>query len=340
MKKTTGTTLLISIITILVISFKVSDNSPVIDFLDSLDSHQLEKVSLSFDDLSRNSWHFLPGQMWPRSGIQLKELEEEQKEKLTLMLMKFLSETGYIKTEKIIELENVLAEIEGDTEFRDPEKYFVAIYGNPRTDSLWAWSFEGHHVSLNFTIVNDKIASSPRFFGANPAIIPEGKRKGERTLDKEEDLAYELMGNLSEEQKQKAIFQSVSFFDIVTSNASEVTPLHPVGIEAKELDATQKTCLQNLINTYLSSLPEKIASERENKIVEEEFDEIRFGWAGSIEKGEAHYYRVQGKSFLIEFDNTQNDANHIHTVWRDFNGDFGRDLIKEHYHNSDHHTHD
>ena len=340
MKKTRVITFLLSIMTILVISFKANDNNPVVDFLDSLDNQQLEKVSLSFDDLTRNSWHFLPGQMWPRSGVQLSELDEEQEEKLTQMLMKFLSETGYIKTQKIIDLENVLAEIDGDTEFRDPEKYFVAIYGNPRTDSLWAWSFEGHHISLNFTILNNKIASTPRFFGASPATITHGERKGERTLDKEEDLAYELLDELSEQQKQKAIFQDVSFIDIVTSNASEVGPLEPVGIEAKELNGTQKTKLKNLINIYLSSLPDEIASERENKILREEFDDISFGWAGGTDKGEAHYYRVQGKSFLIEFDNTVNEANHIHTVWRDFNGDFGRDLIKEHYHNSDHHTHD
>ncbi|MEM6376882.1 MAG: DUF3500 domain-containing protein [Bacteroidota bacterium] len=340
MKKTTLTILVISVITILLLSFNAEQDNPVLDFLDSLNSEQQEKVNLSFDDMRRESWHFLPGARVPRPGIMLKDLNQEQRVKLNEMLQEYLSATGYVKTKKIIDLENVLAEIESRPEYRDPEKYSISIYGNPRKDSLWAWSFEGHHLSLNFTILNGKIAASPRFFGANPATIKAGPRKGERTLHEEEDLAYELLNGLSESQKQIAIFQNVSFLEIVTSNASEVAPLQPVGIKAEDLNPDQRNQLNGLIALYLSSLPEKIAKERQAKIQKEEFDEIRFGWAGGIEKSEAHYYRIQGKSFLIEFDNTQNDANHIHTVWRDFNGDFGRDLIKEHYHNSNHHKHD
>lgn len=340
MKRITFVVLLISIGTLLLLSFKGNEKKSVTDFLDSLDSSQLEKASLSFDDMSRNSWHFLPGKMWRRKGIKLAELNEAQRVLSLNMLSEYLSESGFTKTKKIIELENVLAELEEDSDLRDPEQYFIAIYGNPRKDSLWAWSFEGHHLSLNFTILNDKIAASPRFFGASPATIPKGRREGERTLNEEEDVAYELLNNLTEEQKHKTIFQHTSFEDIVTSNATEVGPLSPVGIEVRDLNASQKDILKNLISIYLSSLPEKIAMERVNKILKEELNEIRFGWAGGINKGEAHYYRIQGKSFLIEFDNTQNNANHIHTVWRDFNGDFGRDLIKEHYHNSEHHKHD
>lgn len=340
MKKTTLTILVISFITILLLSFNSEQDNPVLDFLNSLDKEQLEKVNLPFDNIFRESWHFIPSTMTPRAGIKLKELNQEQRERFYQMLQKYLSATGYIKTQKIIDLENVLAEIDSNTNFRDPEKYHISIYGNPRKDSLWAWSFEGHHLSLNFTILNNKIAASPRFFGASPATIKTGERKGERTLNEEEDLAYELLNGLSEAQRQIAIFQNVSFLDIVTSNASEVRPLNPVGIKAEELNPPQRNKLSDLITLYLSSLPEKIAKERQDKIQKEEFDEIRFGWAGGIEKNEAHYYRIQGKSFLIEFDNTLNNANHIHTVWRDFNGDFGRDLIKEHYHISNHHKHD
>lgn len=315
-------------------------NNPVISFLNALDNSQLEKVSLPIQDLTRNTWHYLPGKMLWRAGIQIKELNEAQRDKFALMLKEYLSETGYTKTQKIIELENVLAEIESNPDFRDPEIYFIAIYGNPRIDSLWAWSFEGHHISLNFTILNDKITVSPRFFGASPATILHGERKGERTLDQEEDLAFELLNSLNESQKQKAVFQNVSFIDIVTTNATEVSPLKEVGVEAQGLDGNQQSKLKELIAVYLNSLPEKVALLRQNIINEGEFDEIRFGWAGELNKNEAHYYRIQGKTFLIEFDNTQNDANHIHTVWRDFDGDFGRDLIREHYLNSNHHEHD
>ena len=292
---------------------------------------------MPFKDISRKDWHYLPAKMWPRSGLKLGDLNENQKTAFSQMLQSFLSESGYDKTQKIIGLENVLAELENDPEMRDGGAYFIAIYGNPRTDSLWAWSFQGHHVALNFTLSNGKLSTAPRFFGANPATIKEGPRKGERTLDREEDLAMELINSLSDEQKEGAIFQEISFMDIVTTNATEVSPLKPVGIEAHKLNTNQKNLLNQLLTEYISSLPEKLAIERESKILQEEFDEIRFGWAGALTKGQGHNYRIQGKTFLIEFDNTQNEANHIHTVWRDFDGDFGVDLIREHYLNSEHH---
>jgi hypothetical protein len=313
-------------------------NTPTIRFLDSLDGTQVSRLLMPFDDMSKKDWHYLPGQMWPRSGLTLGELTSDQKIAFSHMLQSFLSKSGYDKTQKIIELENILAELEGDPDLRDEEAYFIAIYGNPRTDSLWAWSFEGHHLSLNFTLSNGKLSIAPRFFGASPATIMEGSRTGERTLHREEDLAMELINSLSAQQKEEAIFQDVSFMDIVTTNATEVSPLRPVGIKAHNLNAKQKELLKLLLKEYLSSIPANLAIERERKINDEEFDEIRFGWAGAITQGQAHYYRIQGKSFLIEFDNTQNDSNHIHTVWRDFDGDFGRDLIREHYRTAKHHS--
>jgi len=226
----------------------------------------------------------------------------------------------------------------GNPVVRDPEKYFTAFYGNPERDSLWAWSFEGHHISLNFTVLNDQISMAPRFFGANPAIIPAGKRKGERTLDKEEDYGLELINSMSDSQKQKALFRENAFFDITTTNAPEVDPPEPVGIEMKDLNPAQQNILVNLINEYLSAMPTDLAAKRMENLEKEEFGKIRFGWAGATNLGEPHYYRIQGKTFLVEFDNTQNNANHIHTVWRDFDGDFGRDLIREHYRTSEHHS--
>jgi len=318
------------------ISFESRDTNPAIDFLNSLTQEQLEKTQLSFDDINRNSWHFLPGAMWPRVGVQLSELTQTQRALLFGLLKANLSETGYDKTLKIIDLENVLAEISGDTIFRDAQKYNIAFYGNPEKDAAWAWSFEGHHVSLNFTIVNNKISIAPRFMGASPAIIMEGSRKDERTLANEEDYGILLINMLSDEQRKKAIFQKASFSEIVTANATEVAPLNDVGIKMIDLNKKQQTLLLDLINEYLSTMPKELSEKRMNNLKSEELNAIRFGWAGSTNLGKAHYYRVQGKSFLIEFDNTQNDANHIHLIWRDFNGDFGRDLIKEHYKNSEH----
>jgi hypothetical protein len=311
--------------------------SPAVRFLESLNDAQLNKVLMPFDDRSRKDWHYLPAKTWSRSGLELGDLNDHQKKVFSQMLQSFLSRSGYDKTRKIIELENVLAELEGNPDLRDEGAYYIAIYGDPRNDSLWSWSFEGHHLSLNYTISNGKLSTAPRFFGANPATIPEGNRKGERTLDREEDLAFELINSLSDAQKKDAIFQDVAFMDIVTTNATEVSPLRPVGIETNKLNVKQKELLKQLLKEYLSSIPRDIAIEREKKINEDEFDKIRFGWAGALNKEQGHYYRIQGKTFLIEFDNTQNQANHIHTVWRDFDGDFGVDLIREHYMNSNHH---
>lgn len=314
----------------------VKNNFPTA-FLNSLNPDQKKKAVLPFDEASREKWHYLPSTMFDREGIQLNELTKEQKDLAFKLLESHLSKTGYNKTLQIIELEKVLAEIENNPRTRDPEKYHIAFYGNPASDRQWAWSFEGHHISLNFTVFDDKISIAPRFLGANPATIDGGKRKGERTLADEEDLGLELINSLSADQKQMATIQNSTFFDIVTRNKSEVSPFDSFGIKAKALSKTQQDTLQKLINVYLSVMPKELAEKRSNNLKEEEFDKISFGWAGATENRKPHYYRIQGKTFLIEFDNTQNNANHIHSVWRDFDGDFGRDLIREHYKKSDHH---
>ncbi|MDU8887162.1 DUF3500 domain-containing protein [Yeosuana sp. MJ-SS3] len=325
---------------ILFISYAFALNSkssnPALDFLNSLSIEQKEKALLPFGHITRQEWHFLPGAMWPRAGIHLFELDQNQIALLFDLLKNNLSETGYDKTMKIIDLENVLAEMSGDTDFRDPEKYSIAFYGNPEKDNAWAWSFEGHHVSLNFTIVNGKVTIAPRFMGASPAIIQEGHRKGEKTLGQEEGLGLILINSLSDEQVQKAIFQKESFFDIVTSNATEVGPLSKVGIKISDLNDKQQNILWDLLDEYLSTMPTELAEQRMENLKTEELNDIRFGWAGSTQLGKPHYYRIQGKTFLVEFDNTQSNANHIHLVWRDFDGDFGRDLIAEHYKNLKH----
>lgn len=332
--------LLLLAVASIISAFGVFTSQPEVDFLNSLTQAQRNKTQLPFNNPSRTLWHYIPSSMCTRAGIELNELAPHQKSKLQQLLKSYLSETGYGKTMKIIDLENVLLEISRDSIMRNPEKYSVAFYGNPEKDSLWAFSFEGHHVSLNFTICNNKIKATPRFFGANPATIVSGPRTGERTLKKEEDLGFELMNSLSEAQQKKALFQQQAFFDIVTKTATKVSPLNPVGIPYNQLTEKQQVLFFKLLDQYLSTLPAKEAKERSHSIKNQELEELRFGWAGATTLGKGHYYRIQGKSFVIEFDNVQNNANHIHTVWRDFDGDFGRDLIGEHYNNSDHHKHE
>jgi len=298
--------------------------------ISQLDGDQRQKAVLSFKDPWRYSWHYLPD-MVARKGLKIKEMNEGQRKLAFELLETGLSEKGYSKVRSIMDLEEVLYEASG-WELRDPELYYFSIYGDPSMTEPWGWKVEGHHVSLNYTVVGGKLlAMEPRFFGSNPAEVKAGPKKGLRVLKAEEDMARAFLHSLNDEQRRTAIFSTEAYPDIVTGNSSEVGPLVNEGIEAGALTGTQLDQLLGLLEEYLSYMPAALASVRYGEIREKGIGNIYFGWAGGIEPGDPHYYRIQGPTFLIEYDKTQNDANHIHTVWRDFDGDFGRDILKEHY---------
>ena len=321
----------ILLLLVLFFSFIKTGGDPIEEFIEGLDKDQKVRITYPIDDVYRERWHYLPAASWVRPGISLKEMSDKQKQLAHKLLQYYLSESGYDKTLQIIDLENVLAELENDNIRRDPEKYFISIYGDPKDDLVWSWRFEGHHVSLHFTTVDGEISMSPRFFGANPAIVKEGSRKGLKTLYTEESLGLQLINSMTDAQKQKAIIRDVAYWEVVTSNAVEVAPFKDKGIMVGELNSGQQKLVWEIIDEFISTVPSDLARKRKEKIENEEKMEISFAWTGGLELGKAHYYRIQGNSFLIEFDNAQNDANHIHVVWRDFDGDFGRDLMKEHY---------
>lgn len=306
-------------------------------FVNALTANQKQKAVFAFDEMSRYDWNYLPASTNPRTGIAIRELDTVQQLKFYTLLEAYLSNHGYTRTKTIMSFEYLLKELEPNNPSRIPGNYFVAVYGNPGKDSTWGWKFSGHHVALNFTIIHNQLAFAPFFFGSNPGEVKAGPQKGLRVMKDEEDLGFELVNALTPAQKQAAIFQLEAFSDIVTANTVKVEPLEAVGISAKDLSHDQAMILHKLIVVYLSSMPSAIANSRMKKLTAEDIDAIRFGWAGSLSPGKPHYYRVQGKTFLIEFDNTQNNANHIHTVWRDFNGDFGRDLLRDHYRTAKHH---
>ena len=298
-------------------------------FLNSLSSEQRRAACFAFEDAERYDWHYVPRR---RSGLALKDMTAEQQAQAQTFLKTGLSQNGYWKSTTIMKLETVLHEIESFDMGRDPEKYFFSIFGLPSEKGTWGWRVEGHHLSLNFTIVNGRLlASAPRFLGANPAKVPIGELSGLRTLAAEEDLARKLLDSLNPEQKQKAVFREQAYGDIVTGNEEMISPLKRVGIAAAALDGAQMDILIRLIDEYVSALTPEIARQRTEAVRSSGLPQIHFGWAGALEPGRPHYYRIQGSAFLIEYDNVQNGANHIHSVWRDFEGDFGRDLLKEHY---------
>jgi hypothetical protein len=289
-----------------------------------------EKVARPFDDRDRTDWHYTPRS---RNGVALKELDAQGRDAVHALLKEALSAAGYRKAVNIIELELVLREMEtfGGL-MRDPERYHLTIYGAPGKTAAWGWRFEGHHLSLNFTLAGDHMAvDTPSFFGANPANVPRGPRAGQRVLAAEEDEARALLVSLTDVQRREAVFDTRTYGDIVTSNSAKADPLQPVGIAAAQLSEAQRAQLMKLIEVYAGNFEPGLAEARMGRVREGGIDRIRFGWAGAVERGKQHYYRVQGPLFLIEYDATQDGGNHIHSVWRDFDGDFGRDLLRQHY---------
>lgn len=299
-----------------------------VQFLGSLDDARRAEAQLAFDDDERENHKFTPG---TRAGIPLKALTEAQHAHSEALLRSALSEEGALKVEQIILLEGILGKLSGNPDFRDPGRYCIAVFGSPDAGQPWGWRFEGHHLSLNFTVAGDEIAVTPSFLGANPAEVPSGEHQGLRVLAAEEDLARALTTALLEADQDDVIFSKKPPREILTAEQREVTALDPVGIAAGDMSASQREALRILMDEYLDRHRAELAEADWKRIEEAGFDKIRFGWAGGTRRGEAYYYRIQGPTFLMEAANTQNDANHLHTTWRDFENDFGRDELAEHY---------
>ena len=299
-------------------------------FVSSLSVQQRNNGIYTFEDEERFNWHFIPRD---RKGVPFRSMNDSQRAAAQNVLQTFFSAKGYQRAEAVRSLESVLAEIEVNGRFdRDPELYFLTIFGTPGLDSNWALRYEGHHLAYNWTFVSGMgIASSPQFFGSNPAEVRSGEKIGTRVLLAEEDLGRDLVSALSADQKKMAILDLEVPGDIFTAAEREITRLENSGISYSELNSRQKRMLIALIDELASMQSEVIAEARMASIRSEGLEDIKFAWIGGIERGDPHYYRVQGSGFLIEYDNTQNNANHIHLVWRDFTGDFGRDLIRMHY---------
>ena len=304
-------------------------------FLATLSPKLREQARLMAADPDRKNWSYVPGR---RRGVRLKDLNAAERSAALALLRASSSARGYEKAVGVIELEGILREIETFGWSRDPDLYWVTVFGAPGTDGLWGWRFEGHHLSLNFSATRgDTLVSSPAFFGANPARVPAGPRAGWRMLAAEEDLARRLLATLNSAERRRAVISADAPADILMRPGRRLPP-EPEGLPSSEMSVPAREVLRSLVTAYADNAPLEIAAARWKRIETAGTGRIRFAWAGSAAPGNGHYYRIHGPTFVIEYDNTQNDANHVHSVWIDIEGGAALDLLRRHYEESPHHS--
>lgn len=290
--------------------------------LAALEKPQLERATFPFDSPERLNWHFIPRE---RKGLPIKDMTPAQRALTFGLIHTGLGASGFVKATTIMSLEQVLRDLEqGKGPVRDPELYFLSVFGKPSNRGKWGWRIEGHHLSLNFTIEDGKILSAtPAFFGANPAEVRQGPREGLRTLGDIEDRALRLVQALTPAQRKSAVVEETAPKDIRAANTS-LPPSDPaVGIAFSDLNEEQRGMIKALVESYAADMPPDVGRAWIEEIREAGVESVRFAWFGPADRSQGHAYRVQGPSFLIEFNNTQNNANHIHSVWRSMLGDFG-----------------
>ena len=300
-------------------------------FLGALPDDARRRAVIAFGDKERFNWHYVPR---GREGLPFKAMPAPARAAAHELMKASLSAVGYAKAVNVIRLEAVLRQLEtfGGL-LRDAENYSVTVFGAPdSTAAPWGWRLEGHHLSLNFTLVPGKpVAVTPAFFGANPAEVRSGPLKGLRTLAREQDLGRALAQGMDAAQRRRMTISAQSLGDIVAGPGRGESLASQVGLPAVDLTPPQRELLVQLVEEYARNMRPELAEEQLRRIREAGVERIHFAWAGPIEPGHAHYYRIHGPTVLIELDNTQNDANHIHSVWHDPRNDFGADLLRAHY---------
>ncbi len=284
-------------------------------FLDTLTPDQRSKASYAFEDDERFRWHWTTPSGFPRHGLPLTEMTDDQKAAAFALLQASVSEVGYQKSLDIMSLQNDLG--------NDPQLYFVTVFGTVGDAAGWGWRWEGHHLSRQFTILGEQIEVTPFFLGSWPTETDNGLR----VLGREEDAARELINSLDGDLRSAAILQANTLTNHVTQNNPRVTPLGQLGVLYADISADQQSLITEIIESYLGVLPDSLAKAHYDRIIEAGIEQVLFGWAGSLESRRPQYYRLQGPIFLLEFDNSRNRGTHVHSVWRDFTHDFGYNLL-------------
>jgi hypothetical protein len=283
----------------------------------------------SLGDQQRLDWHYIPRR---RAGVPFRDMPAAGRAAAHELMKASLSAAGYGKAVGIMRLEDVLRRLETFGLMRSPDNYAFAVFGNPGPAAAWGWRVEGHHLSLNFTLVPGRpVAMTPAFLGANPAEVPSGPRKGQRVLAAEQDLGRALAWSLSDPQRARGVIAAQSLGDIVSGPGRADSLATPTGLALSDMTGDQRTRALRLIEEYARNMRGELAEQELGRMRRAGPELIRFAWAGPLDPGKPHYYRLHGPTLLIEYDNTQNDANHIHSVWHDPRRDFGLDLLKAHY---------
>ena len=306
------------------------------NFLKTLPSDLKSQMFFALTDAERFNMNFIP---IDRKGSTFHDFNEEQTQAAFELLKASLSKEGFRKSREIIELEKVLLIIENNrnkmsdgSPMRDPLNYHFCIFGEPSPTDFWGWRFEGHHISLNFTSSEGMIISStPSFFGSNPGIVKIEEQRGKEVLKAETDLGFKLVNSLSEDQLKIARFSDTAPREIITGNKHKVDLIEPKGISFIALTENQKKTFMELLNVYIDNYEFGFAKTLRDKINKAGIEKLYFAWAGGLKRGIGHYYRIQGPMLLIEYDNIQNNANHVHSVVRDLTNDFAEDKLRSHY---------
>ena len=300
------------------------------DLLDSLEPAQRELVSGRWDPQEWQQWTYLPGE---RPGLLLGELTVEQRELAFDLLHTAFSPRGVSDLLMVMRTEEIRRELSPSdltpVPHLDPE-YWLRILGTP-SDEPWSWRISGHHLVAHATVVGDQVATSPQFFGAQPAEVASGPHRGFQSLPREQDLARQLVLVLEDDQRRRAVASAVAPDDILTRQDPAVAGFRAEGLPRSAMDRRQGDLLEALVRQYLDRSPAAVADRAWSDIRAAGWDEVRFTWSGALQHGAGHYYAVTGPSFVLEYDNTQESGNHIHSVWRDRQRDFGADLLAQHY---------
>ncbi|HSE06153.1 MAG TPA: DUF3500 domain-containing protein [Methylomirabilota bacterium] len=304
-------------------------------FLGALPADTRKRAVFAFSDKERLNWHYVPR---GREGVPFKAMPAPARAAAHDLMKASLSAAGYGKAVNIVRLEEVLRRLETFGLSRDPENYAFTVFGHPGASAPWSWRVEGHHLSLNFTLVpGQPVAVTPAFMGANPAEVPSGPAKGLRALAAEQDLGRALARSLSSTQRARTVIAAQSLGDIVTGPGRADSLAVPAGLALADMTGDQRDLAAKLIEEYARNMRGELAEQELRRMREAGLEGIHFAWAGPIEAGRAHYYRLHGPTLLIEYDNTQNNANHVHSVWHDPKRDFGLDLLRAHYERGHHH---